>query len=94
MTILTWLFAGGLMGWAASFYMSSTELPAIAFNIGVALVGATIGGWLLGPTLGVLPGFSIFAVIVSAMGSGSLLLALHFVQQRRGRAEHFVSSWR
>jgi uncharacterized membrane protein YeaQ/YmgE (transglycosylase-associated protein family) len=83
MTIVTWLFAGGLMGWAASFYMRTPQLPAIAFNIGVAVVGAAIGGWLLGPTLGVAPGFSIFAIIVSAIGSALLLLTVHFVQQRR-----------
>jgi len=83
MNVITWLVAGGLVGWATSYYTSTPQLPALAFNIGVGVVGAAIGGWLFGPTLGVADGFGIFAVIVSAIGSALLLLAVHFVQRRR-----------
>jgi len=83
MNILTWLLAGGLTGWAASYYMDLTEASSLAFNIGVGVVGAAIGDWLLGSTLGVAPGFSVFGVIVSAIGSAFLLFAVHFVQRRR-----------
>ena len=83
MNILTWLVAGGLSGWAASYYMSTPQLPALAFNIGVGVVGAAIGSWLFGPALGVASGFGVFAVIVAAIGSALLLLAVHFVQRRR-----------
>jgi uncharacterized membrane protein YeaQ/YmgE (transglycosylase-associated protein family) len=83
MNILTWLVAGGLVGWGTSYYMRSTQTPALVFNISVAVVGAAIGGWLLGPALGVGPGFNVFALIVSAIGSAVLLFAAHFVQQRR-----------
>jgi uncharacterized membrane protein YeaQ/YmgE (transglycosylase-associated protein family) len=81
MNAVTWLVAGGLVGWATSHYMSTPQLPALAFNIGVGVVGAAIGGLLLGPTLGVASGFGVFAVIVSAIGSALLLLTVHFVQQ-------------
>jgi uncharacterized membrane protein YeaQ/YmgE (transglycosylase-associated protein family) len=83
MNIATWLVAGGLTGWAASYYMSTPQLPALTFNIGVGVVGAAIGSWLFGSALGVASGFGVFAVLVSAIGSGLLLLAVHFVQQRR-----------
>lgn len=83
MNVLTWLFAGGLMGWAASYFMGLTQGSALAFNIGVAVVGAAIGDWLLGSALGVLPGFSLFGVIVSAIGSAFLLFTVHLVQKRR-----------
>ena len=83
MNILTWLFAGGLMGWATSLYMTSTQPSSVAFNIGVGVVGAALGDWLLGPTVGVAPGFSALGVIVSALGSALLLVAAHFVQRRR-----------
>jgi uncharacterized membrane protein YeaQ/YmgE (transglycosylase-associated protein family) len=82
MNVVTWLVAGGLVGRAASYYMGTPQLPAIAFNIGVGVVGAAIGGWLLGPALGVANEFGVFAVIVSAVGSALLLLAVHFVQRR------------
>jgi uncharacterized membrane protein YeaQ/YmgE (transglycosylase-associated protein family) len=83
MNILTWLVAGGLSGWAASYFMSTPQFPELAFNIGVGVVGAAIGSWLFGPALGVASGFGVFAVIVSAIGSALLLLAVHFVQRRR-----------
>jgi uncharacterized membrane protein YeaQ/YmgE (transglycosylase-associated protein family) len=63
--------------------MSTPQFPALAFNIGVGVVGAAIGSWLFGPALGVASGFGVFAVIVSAIGSALLLLAVHFVQRRR-----------
>jgi uncharacterized membrane protein YeaQ/YmgE (transglycosylase-associated protein family) len=83
MNVVTWLVAGGLSGWAASYYMSTPQVPALAFNVGVGIVGAAIGGALFGPALGVTNEFGVFAVIVSAMGSALLLLAVHFVQRRR-----------
>lgn len=83
MNIVTWLVAGGLVGWAASYYVGTPQLPALAFNIGVGVVGAAIGSWLFVPILGVASGFGIFAVVVSAIGSALLLLAVHFVQRRR-----------
>ena len=79
MNIATWLVAGGLTGWAASYYMSTPQLPALTFNIGVGYQP-----WNRTNTYcGVASGFGVFAVLVSAIGSGLLLLAVHFVQQRR-----------
>ncbi len=83
MNVIIWLVAGGSIGWAASYYMSTPQLPALAFNIGVGVVGAAIGSWLFGPALGVANEFGVFAVIVAAIGSALLLLAVHFVQRRR-----------
>ena len=83
MNILTWLIAGALTGWAASSYMTTTQPSSVAFNIGVGVVGAAIGDWALASTLGVTPGLNVFGVLVSAVGSSLLLLAVHFVQHRR-----------
>jgi uncharacterized membrane protein YeaQ/YmgE (transglycosylase-associated protein family) len=83
MSVLTWIVAGGVIGWAASYYMRSTQFQAVAFNIGVAVVGAAIGGYVLGTMLGVGPGFGVAALVMSSIGSAVLLVAVHFVQQRR-----------
>jgi uncharacterized membrane protein YeaQ/YmgE (transglycosylase-associated protein family) len=82
MNILTWLVAGGAIGWAATAYLGATERQVLVFNVVVAVVGAALGGWLLGPLLGVEPGFTGFGVIVSAIGSALALLAAYFVQKR------------
>jgi hypothetical protein len=40
MTIVTWLLAGGLTGWTASYYLGQMHSQAIAFNVAVAAAGA------------------------------------------------------
>jgi uncharacterized membrane protein YeaQ/YmgE (transglycosylase-associated protein family) len=82
MNILTWLVAGGAVGWAATAYLGATERQVLVFNVAVAVVGAALGGWLLGPLLGVGPGFTGFGVIVSAIGAALTLLVVYFVQRR------------
>jgi uncharacterized membrane protein YeaQ/YmgE (transglycosylase-associated protein family) len=83
MTILTWLVAGGLTGWAASKYLGFAEPAAIVFNIAVAIVGAAIGGLFLGSLLGVEPGFTGFGVMVSMIGAALLLTVVHCIRQFR-----------
>jgi len=82
MNILTWLVAGGAIGWAATAYLGATERQVLVFNVVVGVVGAALGGWLLGPLLGVGPGFTGFGVIVSAIGAAIALLVAYFVQKR------------
>ena len=81
MNIVTWLIAGGLTGWGASHYMGTTHRQAIAFNIVVATLGAALGDWLVGPVLGVAPGFSGFGVIVAAITAAFVLVIVHLVQR-------------
>jgi uncharacterized membrane protein YeaQ/YmgE (transglycosylase-associated protein family) len=80
MTIVTWLIAGGLTGWTASYYLGQTAPQGIAFNIAVAVLGAAFVGWIVAPLLGVAAGFSAFALFVSALGAAALLAGVHFVQ--------------
>ena len=83
MNILTWLVAGGAVGWAATAYLGSSERQVVIFNVVVAVVGAALGGWILAPLFGVGPGFTGFGVIVSAIGAALTLLLAYFVQRRR-----------
>jgi uncharacterized membrane protein YeaQ/YmgE (transglycosylase-associated protein family) len=83
MNILVWLVAGGAVGWGATAYLGSSARQVLIFNVAVAVVGAALGGWILGPPLGVGPGFTGFGVIVSAIGAALTLLGVYFVQRRR-----------
>ena len=85
MSIVTWLLAGGLVGWTTSHYMTNTRPEAIAFNVAVAALGAALAGWVVAPMLGVEPGLGVFGFFVSACGGAALLFCVHSVQQTIAR---------
>ena len=85
MSIVTWLLAGGLVGWAASYYMTNTRAEAIAFNVIVAVVGAALAGLVVAPMIGVSPGLGTFGFLVSACGGAALLFSVHSVRQTIAR---------
>ncbi|HVY67148.1 MAG TPA: hypothetical protein VHH11_20225 [Gammaproteobacteria bacterium] len=85
MNVLTWLVAGGLTGWAATAYLGATQRYVLVFNTAIALAGAALGGWILGPSLGVASGFTSFGVMVAAMGSVLALLVAYIVQRTVAR---------
>ena len=81
MSVFTWLVAGGLVGWAASRYMTTLHREAIVFNVVIAVFGAAIAGLLVAPLLGVPSGFGVFALFVSVCGAAALLSGVHFFRQ-------------
>ena len=85
MTVVTWLLAACLTGWAASHFLTNTRREAIGLNIAIAVPGAIIAGWAVAPMLGVPPGFGVVALFVSAVGAAATLFCVHFVQQTVAR---------
>ncbi|HSC16993.1 MAG TPA: GlsB/YeaQ/YmgE family stress response membrane protein [Gammaproteobacteria bacterium] len=81
MTIISWLLAGGLVGWAAGLYMGTPNQHAFIFNASFAALGAAVGTWVLGPMLGVSPGLSVFGVLVGAFCGAVTLVLVHFVRR-------------
>jgi uncharacterized membrane protein YeaQ/YmgE (transglycosylase-associated protein family) len=87
MSIIIWLIVGGIVGWLASLIMRTDAQQGIILNIVVGIIGALIGGWLIGPLLGsgsINEGFSIMSVVVSLIGAIILLAIVNLF--RRGRA--------
>jgi uncharacterized membrane protein YeaQ/YmgE (transglycosylase-associated protein family) len=85
--IIVWLIVGGIVGWLASLIMRTDAQQGIILNIVVGIIGALIGGWLIGPLLGsgsINEGFSIMSVVVSLIGAIILLAIVNLF--RRGRA--------
>ena len=80
MTIVTWLLAGGLVGWATCAYMGTPTSQAFTFNAVVAAVGAAVGLWTLQTTFDITPGLNVFAVIVGAICGAVVLMMVHFVR--------------
>ncbi|MFP5373582.1 MAG: GlsB/YeaQ/YmgE family stress response membrane protein [Gammaproteobacteria bacterium] len=86
MNIIIWLIVGGIVGWLASLIMKTDAQQGIILNVVVGIVGAFIGGWLIGPLLGagsINDGFSIMSFIVSLLGAIILLAIVNLF--RRGR---------
>ena len=85
MNIIIWLIIGGIVGWLASIIMRRDAQQGILLNIIVGIVGALIGGWLIGPLLGsgsINDGISVMSFVVSLLGAIILLAIVNLF--RRG----------
>ena len=74
MNLIIWLVMGGVIGWLASIVMHTNSQQGIGLNVVVGVVGAMIGGWLIGPMVGVATinsnDFSLPALMVSFWWGG------------------------
>ncbi len=52
MGFILWLVIGGVIGWLASLVMRHDGSQGIILNVVVGIVGALLGGWLIGPMVG------------------------------------------
>ena len=87
--IIVWLVMGGLVGWVASMIMGTSGQQGIILNVVVGIVGAMIGGFLIGPILGagsINDGITIMSFIVSLIGAIILLAILSLFQRGKKRA--------
>jgi uncharacterized membrane protein YeaQ/YmgE (transglycosylase-associated protein family) len=85
MGIIIWLIVGGIVGWLASIIMKTDAQQGIVLNVVVGIVGAFIGGWLIGPLLGagsINDGITVMSFIVSLLGAIVLLAIVNLF--RRG----------
>ena len=84
MGIIVWLVMGGIVGWIASMIMGTNAKQGIILNVVVGIVGALIGGWLIGPLLGagsINEGITVMSFIVSLLGAVVLLAILSIFQR-------------
>ncbi len=74
MGIILWIIFGGLVGWVASLIMKTDAQQGIVLNVVIGIIGAVIGGWIMG-SLGQNPGggFSIYSFIVAIIGAVVLI---------------------
>jgi len=90
MGIIIWLIVGGVVGWLASMVMKTDAQQGILLNVVVGIVGAFIGGWLIGPLVGagsINDGFSIMSFVVSLVGA--IILLARQAKARHRRAFRF-----
>jgi uncharacterized membrane protein YeaQ/YmgE (transglycosylase-associated protein family) len=86
MNFIIWLVVGGLIGWVASMIMRTDAQQGVILNVVVGIIGALLGGWLLGGVFGAgtinQNDFSLAGLGVSLLGAIILLAIVNLV--RRG----------
>jgi uncharacterized membrane protein YeaQ/YmgE (transglycosylase-associated protein family) len=83
--LIIWLLMGALIGWLASMVMGRDAQQGALLNIVVGIVGAMIGGFLLGgPTLNQ-NALNLTALLVSFVGAIVLLAIVNLVTRGRVR---------
>jgi len=77
MGIILWIVFGALVGWIASIIMKTDSQQGTILNIVVGIVGAVVGGWVMG-TVGEsgvsgVSGFNLYIFLVALVGSVILI---------------------
>lgn len=87
MSLVLWIVLGALAGWVASMIMGNDARQGWLGNIIVGVVGALVGGWLVG---GLLPGsgdlgtLSLTNILVAIIGAVVVLFVYNLITGRRG----------
>jgi uncharacterized membrane protein YeaQ/YmgE (transglycosylase-associated protein family) len=83
--LIIWLLVGALIGWLASMVMRTDAQQGALLNIVVGIIGAMIGGFLLGgPTINS-NALNLTALVVSFVGAVVLLAIVNLVTRGRVR---------
>lgn len=83
MSIIGWIILGGLAGWLASIITGRNERQGCLMNIIVGIVGAVIGGAIVGFFGGGgVTGFNLGSLIVAILGAVVLLAVVNFFTRR------------
>ena len=82
MGLIIWLVIGGVVGWLASIIMRTDGQQGIFLNIIVGIIGAAIGGFLLGHGDINDGAVTVTTFLVSLLGAVVLLAIVNLV--RRG----------
>lgn len=90
MDFILWILFGALAGWIASKIMGTDAQQGWLGNIIVGVVGALVGGWLVGillPGTGPSTGFNLSGLIVAILGA---VVVLFIYNMLTGRSRHSV----
>lgn len=83
-SILIWVIVGGLAGWVASKIVGSDKSQGLVGNIIVGILGAFVGGFLVGLLGGSgFTGFNIWSFLVALLGAVVLLFLWRLITGRK-----------
>lgn len=84
MSIIYWIVIGALAGWLASMVMKTDAQMGALANIVVGIVGAVVGGWLLGALFGVTTNSLLGNILTAVVGAVVVIWVWGMVGGRRG----------
>jgi len=84
MGILSWIVLGALAGWVASIIMGRNSSMGLIANIGVGILGAFVGGYVMNliDRPGV-TGFNFSSFLIALLGAVILLAIFNLFSRRR-----------
>lgn len=83
MTICGWIILGGLAGWIASLITGRRDQQGCLMNIIVGVIGAAIGGAIVGIFGGGgVTGFNLSSLLVAILGAVVLLAIVNMITRR------------
>jgi len=82
MGLIVWLIVGGIVGWLASIIMRTDGQQGILLNIVVGIIGAFLGGLIMGRGTINNSGLTVTTFLVSLLGAVVLLAIVNLL--RRG----------
>ena len=82
MGTILWIVFGGLVGWVASLIMKTDAQQGIVLNVVVGIVGAVVGGWIMGLVgeSGV-GGFNLYSFLVAILGACILIAIVRAIRR-------------
>ena len=84
MSICGWIILGGLAGWIASMLTGRKDQQGCIMNIIVGIVGAAIGGAIIGFLGGgSVIGFNLGSLLVAVLGAVVLLAVVNTITRRK-----------
>jgi len=83
MNLIIWLVVGGVIGWLASIVMKTNAQQGMVLSVVVGIIGAVLGGWLMGRGTINNADLSLPSLLVSFVGAVVLLAIVNLI--RRGR---------
>lgn len=84
MGLIGWIVLGGLAGWIASMIAGTNKQQGFFGNIIVGIIGAVIGGWVVG-FFGVdgVNGFNLWSFVVALIGALILIWIWGLITRRK-----------
>lgn len=82
--IIVWIILGGIAGWLASIIMGRNASMGLVANIVVGILGAVIGGFLMGLVFDSpgATGLNLYSLLVAVVGAVILLFLVGLVTRR------------